>query len=94
MFTDDQMSKIAFFASLTKISNECFKKCINFKIDEKYSENQFSYGISNILSEKEISCLKNCSINFVKLREFVDVQLFEDWEFMTRKNQKIMDDET
>ena len=83
MFSNDQLTKISFFASMTKITNECFKKCININIEAKPE-----------LSYKEKDCLKNCSLSYVKLREFVEVQLLEDYESIQRKNKKIHAEET
>jgi hypothetical protein len=88
MFSDDQISKISYFASITKISNECFKKCVNFKIEEE------NFHLAKNLLENEITCLKSCTQSFIKLRKFVETQLFEDWDSIKRKNQKILDDET
>ena len=62
-------------------------------------ENKEQNDLRNELKEEvkiviEISCIKSCSLNFLKLREFVEVQLFEDWESIKKKNQIILDDET
>lgn len=81
MFSDDQLEKISFFASVTKITNECFKKCI--KLNDTVE-----------LSKNEISCLKNCSTSFIKLREFIEIQIFEDYESIKNKNKIIHDNET
>jgi hypothetical protein len=89
MFSDDQMSKISYFASITKITNECFRKCVNFNFEEGKDLNP-----NKSLSEKEVDCLKSCSQSFLKLRKFVETQLFEDWDSIKRKNKKIYDDET
>ena len=88
MFSDDQMKKIAFFSSLTKVTNECFEKCVNFKIEE------IDKNIKCSLSKEESLCLNKCSTEYLKLREFVEDQLNEDWNSIKNKNKKILEDET
>jgi hypothetical protein len=89
MFSDDQLKKISFFASITKITNECFKKCVEININK---EDTLSRDVN--LSTNEVNCMKSCSNNYVKLRQFVEVQLLEDYESIKNKNRKILDDET
>jgi hypothetical protein len=92
MFSNDQMTKISFFATITKITNECFKKCVNLdQVDVKLENKEYKKAS---LSFTETNCLKSCSISYVKLREFVEVQLFEDYESIKNKNRKILEDET
>lgn len=89
MFSDDQLKKISYFACITKITNECFKKCVEIDIYKK--DNQ---SIKLGLTTNEINCIKSCSINYVKLRQFVEVQLLEDYESIKNKNRQILQDET
>lgn len=88
MFTGKQVEKIQFFASMTKITNECFVKCVEFNKDENIS------SLQTDLSPKEEDCIKSCAENYVKLREFVETQLFKDYEFIKNKNKKIFDEES
>ncbi len=88
MFSDDQMKKIKYFASVTKIANECFKFCVNF------DNSSLSTIKTHKLSLKEVSCLRNCSEEYLKLRDFIEIQLFNDYESIQNKNKKIMEDET
>jgi hypothetical protein len=89
MFSDDQLKKISYFASITKITNGCFKKCVEIDINKK--DNQ---SIKLGLTTNEVNCIKSCSINYVKLRQFVEVQLLEDYESIKNKNRQILQDET
>ncbi len=95
MFSGNQLDKIKYFASVTKITNECFKKCVNIN-DEKQliKKNSTGYSLSPNLSKNEENCLKSCSINYVKLKEFVQSQIFEDYESIKNKNKRILQDET
>jgi len=88
MFSDDQMKKIKYFASVTKIANECFKVCVSF------DDSALSTQKSDKLSLTEVSCLRNCSEEYLKLRDFIEIQLFNDYESIQNKNKKIMEDET
>jgi len=90
MFSENQMKKIKYFASVTKIANECFKLCININLD--HLNNKTDPG--NNLTIKEETCLKSCSEEYLKLRDFIEVQLLNDYESIQNKNKKIMEDET
>jgi hypothetical protein len=46
------------------------------------------------ISRNEENCLKSCSDNYLKIREFIQGQLFVDYESIKNKNKKILDDET
>lgn len=93
MFSNDQVTKIKYFASVTKISNECFKLCTNFN-DLIDKETELKSIKENKLSYIEETCLRNCADDYLKLREFVQAQLFNDYESLQDKNKKIMEDET
>jgi hypothetical protein len=90
MFSENQMKKIKYFASVTKIANECFKLCIDLNFDQLANRSM----TENKLSTKEETCIKNCSEEYLKLREFIEVQLLNDYESIQNKNKKIMEDET
>jgi hypothetical protein len=81
MFSENQMKSIKILASMTRITNDCFGKCVT---DLECKE----------LSKTEIICLQTCSESFVKLRTFIQSQLFEDYESIIRKNKQIYDDKT
>ena len=89
MFNENQLQKIKVFATLTKINNECFKKCVFFEVlDSK--ENL----LKNELSLKEKKCLKTCTESFLKMRDFVENQIFEDFESVSKKNKDIFDNQS
>lgn len=90
MFSENQMKKIKYFASVTKIANECFKLCINLNLD--HSTNKTDPGKN--LTIKEETCMKNCSEEYLKLRDFIEVQLLNDYESLQKKNKNIMEEET
>lgn len=92
MFNESQIQKIKIFSTLTKINNECFRKCIHYDgIDAKYlNENK----LSTELSDKEKSCLKNCSQAYLKMRDFIEAQLFQDFQSINDKNKNIFDNDT
>ena len=82
MFSESQMKNIKILSSMTVITNKCFDKCINITED------------SNKLSREEIKCIQSCSESFLKLRNFIEKQLFEDYESILRKNKKILEEQT
>lgn len=90
MFNENQLQKIKVFSTLTKINNDCFKKCVHFDKIENISEN----SLSTDLTDKEKSCVKNCSNTYLKMRDFVENQLFEDFDSVNKKNKNIFDNET
>jgi hypothetical protein len=45
MFSGDQVEKIKYFATITKITNECFKKCVNLNL------NHYEYDLNNLINE-------------------------------------------
>jgi hypothetical protein len=81
MFTDIQMKNIKILSSMTVITNKCFDKCVLNIEDYK-------------LTKEEINCLQTCSESFLKLRNFIEQQLFEDYESIVRKNKKILEEQT
>jgi hypothetical protein len=101
MFSDEQVKKIKYFASVTKITNECFKKCISFDdyINTNIKENGISEknnlkSLNSEINKTEENCLKSCAENYVKLREFIETQLFADYDSIKNKNKRILEDET
>jgi len=92
MFNENQIQKIKVFSTLTKINNDCFKKCVHFELKDEDNVNNVFYN--NVLTNKEILCIKNCSLTLVKLRDFIESQLFEDFESVNKKNQNIFDKST
>lgn len=95
MFSDDQVNKIKYFASLTKIANECFGQCINYDTFLKEeSLEKITQNLQSEISQAEKKCLINCSEGYTKLRSFIESQLFEDYESVKNKNKKIFDNET
>ncbi len=81
MFSENQMRNIKIFASMTKITNDCFDKCIT-NLDEKQ------------LTLSETKCLQTCSDSYIKLRTFIQSQLFADYNSIVEKNKKIYDEKT
>lgn len=90
MFNENQLQKIKVFSTLTKINNDCFKKCVHFNYEDIKKDDSISAELTN----KEKTCVKNCSITYVKMRDFIESQLFEDFESMNKKNKNIFDNET
>jgi hypothetical protein len=82
MFTEGQMKNIKILSSMTIITNKCFDKCINITED------------NNKLTNSETKCLQTCSESYLKLRNFIEKQLFEDYESILRKNKKILEEQT
>lgn len=90
MFNENQLQKIKVFSTLTKINNDCFKKCVHFdNIPDIKEEN-----MSTELTIMERTCVKNCSISYLRMRDFIESQLFEDFETINKKNKNIFDNET
>jgi len=89
MFNEKQLEKIKVFSTLTKINNDCFKKCVHFD----HLDNSIEI-LSSELSNKEKTCVKNCSITYLKMRDFVGNQIFQDFESVNKKNKNIFDNET
>jgi hypothetical protein len=88
MFSDNQMTKIKIFASMAKITNECFKTCItDFSIKTENNTNKN-------LEPNETKCIQNCADSYSKLRNFLEGQLFADYESIKKKNEKIYDEQT
>ncbi len=90
MFNENQLQKIKVFSTLTKINNDCFRKCVNFDKIENISEDRLSTDLSDI----EKTCVKNCSKSYLKMRDFVQNQLYEDFGSVNKKNKNIFDNET
>jgi len=90
MFNENQLRKIKVFSTLTKINNDCFKKCVHFDIKGEIGEQ----NISSELTLKEKSCMRNCSLTYLKIRDFIESQLFEDFRSVDKKNKNIFDKET
>jgi len=90
MFNENQLQKIKVFSTLTKINNECFRKCVHFDNIENVQE----VNLSTELNYTEKSCVKACSTSFLKMRDFIESQLFEDFESVNKKNKNIFDNET
>jgi hypothetical protein len=81
MFSESQLKNIKILSSMTVITNSCFEKCVNV-----FSENK--------LTQNEVICLQTCADNYLKLRNFIEKQLFEDYESILRKNKKILEEQT
>ena len=90
MFNENQLQKIKVFATLTKINNDCFKKCVHFEIKKEIIKENLDSELTN----REKICLKNCSLTLLKMRDFTESQLFQDFESVNKKNKNIFDNET
>jgi hypothetical protein len=84
MFSEVQEKKIKTFASICKLTNHCFNKCIEFPSNSPEKD----------LSTQEIKCLKSCTETTIKLREFFEQQLHQDYYSVKVKNQKILNEQT
>ncbi len=82
MFNDDQENKIKIFASITKVTNLCFSKCI------------ISLAEDNKLTSKEKDCLRQCSNNYIELNHNIKNQLKIDKERIEEKNKYILENKT
>jgi hypothetical protein len=82
MFSESQMKNIKILSSMTVITNKCFEKCVHITEHD------------NKLNKDEIKCIQTCSESFLKLRNFIEKQLFEDYESILRKNKKILEEQT
>lgn len=93
MFNEDQITKIKVFSTITKITNDCFKKCVNFDNDPT-ADNSIKIKPSSDLSFKEKNCLEDCTKKYLGLRDFIESQLFNDFESVNKKNKNILENET
>ncbi len=75
------MKSIKILASMTRITNDCFEKCIT-TLDDKQ------------LTQTEIKCLQSCSDSYLKLRTFIQSQMFQDYQSILDKNKKIYENQT
>jgi hypothetical protein len=82
MFSEKQINSIKILSSMTIITNKCFEKCVNINENE------------NKLNNEEIKCLQKCSDSYLKLRNFIEKQLFQDYESILRKNKTILAEQT
>lgn len=91
MFNADQEAKIKIFASVVKITNSCFVKCINNLggIDQGTTQKQKVY-----LSSSELTCISNCADSYMELNNNVTNQLKNDSELIQQKNKNIFDTKT
>lgn len=83
MFSDDKINKIQYFASMCRIANDCFSKCVEISTEP-----------NDKLSNKEIHCLKSCAESYIRLRDFIHTQMLNDFESVKRKNKRIFEEET
>ena len=80
MFSDDQLKSVKILASITKITNDCFIKCVNVNNQQ--------------VTDEEKICIEKCSDSYIKLRKFIQSQLFEDYQSIIRKNKQIYNEKT
>jgi hypothetical protein len=95
MFSDAKVEKIKYFASICQITNDCYKKCIDLDVESETTNNlEIKKPKAAILKQNEIKCLKLCSESYLKLRNFFDTQLLEDYKSIQNKNKKIFEEDT
>jgi hypothetical protein len=93
MFNQDQIGKIKVFSTITKITNDCFIKCINFDSSINFKDNNNKKLSSEINFDEKI-CLEDCTKKYIALRDFIESQLFNDFESVNKKNKNILENET
>lgn len=104
MFSKDQEKKIKVFATITKLSNICFEKCVeidnlqnstiqNDKNNKNFNS-AFSINKDLDLPQHEKECLKKCSDAFMEINHNVHNQLFTDYNYVKEENKYIFDNKT
>lgn len=91
MFNEDQEAKIKAFASVVKITNACFIKCIQYLPGAPQSglPKQKIY-----LSSNELICISNCADAYLELNNNVTNQLQKDLELGQERNKIIFETKT
>lgn len=82
MFNEDQQKKIRVFSTLTKLTNECFSRCIASRMDD-----------SEITTDEK-ACLVNCTSGFMDLNANSFNQLSKDKQAVDEINRDIYDKKT
>jgi hypothetical protein len=88
MFSESQQAKIKKFATVAKVTNECFNKCVNYDNNIPLNDDIKS------ISKQESNCLKNCSFTYLELNNNIDNQLFKDLKAFNAKNKEILEKKT